>query len=296
MSGFPSPSPWTHISRDLKRPKRRPVIAVISYVGKEAARLMTLKSGDLLICDASKGTVRGGLTNAESLRAYKRRGVSILSLDGLHAKVIASPTSAWVGSANASENSRSHLIEASMRVTGTQARDLYRWASSLATAERELSKDDVARLCKLKVREAAPLSKVRQVERCLLPNVLSRIEITSFTHRTDSENRRVDAARKRLDLPSQLLDFLWTSSTCPGVGDWFLMVPDRGRVSKPSQVLHRSRSGNDWVIWYRYAENAHAPQRAGLVELIPTTGEDFRSFKVSDRAVLRELSKLFQKK
>lgn len=82
MPGFPSPSPWKHISRDLKRPKRRPVIAVVAYVGKESARLMTLKSGDLLICDATKGTVRGGLTNAESLRAYQRRGVRILSLAG----------------------------------------------------------------------------------------------------------------------------------------------------------------------------------------------------------------------
>jgi hypothetical protein len=296
MPGFPSPGPWTHIFRDLKRANRRPVVAVIAYIGTNSSRLLPLKRDDVLVCDATRATIQGGLTNAESLRAYQRRGVRIISLAGLHAKVIASPTSAWVGSANASENSRSHLIEASIRVTGEQARDLFRWATSLATAERELSKDDIARLCKLKVREAAPPSKVRQVERCLLPKVLSQLEITSVTDRTDSENRRVDAARKRLELPSQLLDFLWTSSTSPGVGDWFLMVPGSGRVSKPSQVLYRSRSGNDWIIWYRYAENAKAPHRARLVELIPKTGRDFRSFRVSERATLRDLSELFHKK
>jgi hypothetical protein len=129
-----------------------------------------------------------------------------------------------------------------------------------------------------------------------LPEVLSKLEITSFTDRTPSENRRVDAARKRLELPSQLLDFLWTSSTSPGVGDWFLMVPESGRVMKPSQVLYRSRSGNDWIIWYRHAENARAPHRARLVKLIPKTGKDFRYFKVSNKVILRALSELFSKK
>lgn len=88
--GFPLPGgPWPAIRRDLDRPNRRPVVAVIGYIGKDAPTVMRLRKGDILVCDASETAVKGRLTNAAALQSFRKRGVRLFSLSGLHAKVIA---------------------------------------------------------------------------------------------------------------------------------------------------------------------------------------------------------------
>jgi len=128
MSGYPDPGPWTHIRRDLVKRGRPPVIAVVGYVGAGAPEVMPLRRGDMLVCDASPAAIKRRLTSTKALRQYDRIGVTVFSLAGLHAKVIAAKSFAWVGSTNASENSRDNLIEASIRIEGTKARTTFDWA------------------------------------------------------------------------------------------------------------------------------------------------------------------------
>lgn len=99
---FVGGEPWPQIQKDLRRPKRRPVAAAIGYLGTDAANILGLRRGDWLACDASEASIRQGSTSAQALLKLQRRGVSLYSVEGLHAKVIASPTFAWVGSTNAS--------------------------------------------------------------------------------------------------------------------------------------------------------------------------------------------------
>jgi hypothetical protein len=93
--------PWHHIVRALKRQEGR-TTAAIGYVTK---RLLDLRRGDILVCDASELSVKTGRTDPKVLLAYLRRGVSVWSQPGLHAKAIARGQVAVVGSANSSNAS-----------------------------------------------------------------------------------------------------------------------------------------------------------------------------------------------
>lgn len=294
MTSFPAPSPWTHISRELKRRNRRAVVAVVAYIGRDSTSLIPLRSGDALICDASRTAIRAGLTCARTLRTLQSRGVVIFSIAGLHAKVIASPTAAWVGSANASRNSVINLIEASVRVTGAQARSVYQWARSLATEDRQLSGFDIHKLCRIDVPEAPVVSRTSDTKRIILPTLLDRMAIISSTERSEAENSQVSSARNRLAQPSSMMDFLWIGPRPPKVDSWFLIVPEQGRISKPARVLAASKIGRDTALWFRFAENGRAPLRRELSELAPKTAEDFGEILVRDSKTLKALLNLIR--
>jgi hypothetical protein len=93
--------PWQHIIRALRRQEGR-TVAAIAYVTK---RLLDLRRGDILVCDASEHSVGLGQTDPKVLLGYLKKGVSIWSQPGLHAKAIARGQVAVVGSANSSNAS-----------------------------------------------------------------------------------------------------------------------------------------------------------------------------------------------
>jgi hypothetical protein len=93
--------PWQHILRAIRREEGR-TTAAIAYVTKE---LLDLRRGDVLVCDASELSVKTCQTDPDVLLAYLRKGVSIRSYPGLHAKAIVRGRVAVVGSANSSNAS-----------------------------------------------------------------------------------------------------------------------------------------------------------------------------------------------
>ncbi len=97
-----------------------PVRAAIAYVGREAPELLPLGAGDTLVLDGSDESLAGGTTNPAALQVLFDRGVILVSVARLHAKLIVAGSEAagerktLVGSANASERSRTALREASL--------------------------------------------------------------------------------------------------------------------------------------------------------------------------------------
>ena len=85
---FCAPEPWVSLTVELTRKKRRPVTAVIAYVGKTTDEVLKLRGGDTLVCDASPEAVRVGSTDASVLKRYYNDDVQVLSVPGLHAKLI----------------------------------------------------------------------------------------------------------------------------------------------------------------------------------------------------------------
>ena len=81
--------------------------AVIAYVTKPTLKLY---GGDVLICDASKGAIEGGLTSAKTLNEYFQKGVKIYSVDNLHAKFVYTSKVIICGSSNLSSNTE-NLVE-----------------------------------------------------------------------------------------------------------------------------------------------------------------------------------------
>lgn len=86
--------------------------AAIAYVTSDSD--LTFGKGDVLVCDVSDEAIRAGQTSVDVLRAIVKRGGDVFSSPGLHAKSMVLGRVAVVGSANMSEASASHLVEAAV--------------------------------------------------------------------------------------------------------------------------------------------------------------------------------------
>lgn len=299
--GFPSPGgPWPAIRRDLDRPNRRSVVAVVAYIGKDAPTVMPLGAGDILVCDASDAAIKGRLTSVAALKAYRRRGVELFSIDGLHAKVIASPTSAWVGSANASNNSENELVEAAVRVTGQQAKALRSWATSLATEDNEINAAELNRLAGLMLSTPRP-SPRRTVPPQALPPSATRLIIWSLdAEMTKGQQTAIDrdrpAARRdarRSGLPSALDPVPFTGATVVKSGDWLITVR-RGRVQAPGFVVRISREGRGGRLWLSRVPVTRKPPIGKLRSLVPDLQTDFEELVLRKKATVDNILDAFR--
>ncbi|MEO7774720.1 MAG: phospholipase D family protein [Steroidobacteraceae bacterium] len=98
---------WRELAtRALKAKSRR---AAIAYATVDH---LSLGSGDELVVDASDKAIRSGETSAKLLVELLRKGVELYSHPRLHAKVILLDGVAFIGSANLSASSATHLTEA----------------------------------------------------------------------------------------------------------------------------------------------------------------------------------------
>jgi hypothetical protein len=276
MVGFPGDGPWPAIRKDLDRTTRRPVVAVVAFIGKDAPTVMPLRRDDTLVCDASELAVKRGLTSAAALRTFHRRGVQIFSMRGLHAKVIASPTSAWIGSANASKNSQDKLLEASVRVNGDTARALYSWACSLVTEDCEQSAADLRALAAIKVDRFRPGPTLETPPR-ELPQSLARLWIIETDNSlTDREMRTAEADRGiaksaavAAGLPARL-NYTWLADDVLDVatGDWIIEI-HQGRIRHPARVARVRQAGKDRILWHAELKTHRKPRIAELRALEP---------------------------
>ena len=113
-SEFIAKNIWREITRSAKGAKKPSWVAV-AYFAQGASRLLPLTRNSRLVVDASEGAVSSGQTCPFDLDKLMKRGVSIYSVPNLHAKVYVFDEIAYVGSANASNRSATHLIECVIR-------------------------------------------------------------------------------------------------------------------------------------------------------------------------------------
>lgn len=301
MSGFPQPGPWTSIGKDLSRPNRRAVIAVISFVGHHAPQVMNLKRGDILVCDASEQAIKQQLTSIRALRTYYRKGVEIFSIQGLHAKVISSPTSAWIGSANASRNSRDHLIEASIRVVGAPARRLRAWTSSLATEDNHLDRDDLNRLARIKVNPRARSPRVDVVPSLASTLPESLVFVETGEQLTDKELRTIDsdqdAARhsaRGAGFSSRLDSILLVGGTRIRPGNWIIEIRN-SHVRRPAYVVRTKSTALGTIVWFCMSTSATRPAINEIREMCPGLMRDFAELRIREANLMRQVLSTFGK-
>lgn len=298
--GYPSPNPWDKIRADLVAGRRGPVIAVVGYIGVDAPTVMPLRAGDSLVCDASPSAIKSRLTSTRALLEYDSKGVAIYSLEDLHAKVVCSKSFAWVGSTNASTNSRDNLIEASLRVSGTQAFPIFKWAQLQTVEDRTLSTDDIHDLSKIpldpirKRSDLKPSSPPHKV-----PSDLGRVvfyEVGPASHREEriAEKSRSSAKTKAkaAGLPSALGYLVWDGPTKARAGDWIIQISS-GHVLRPAYVVRVAREGSERVMWLSYAKVRKKPRIAAIREVRPELGNEFEEFELSGRKKVGAILKLF---
>lgn len=301
MGGFPiSGGPWPAIRRDLDRHNRRSVVAAVAYIGRDAPRVMPLRSGDVLVCDASDAAVKGRLTSVAALKSFRRRGVLLFSVEGLHAKVIASATTAWVGSANASDNSENELVEAAVRVTGNQAKAVYRWANSLAAEDCEINSAELNRLAGLKLSPLRPGPR-RTVPPQVLPPTAPRLILWSLdAEMTKGQQTAIGRERpvakreaRRAGLPSTLDPVPFIGATVVKAGDWLITIRG-GRVQPPGFVVRSTCEGRGGRVWLSRVPVTRKPPIAQLRRLVPDLQTDFEEIVVRKKATVDGVLEAFR--
>jgi hypothetical protein len=108
---------WKEIAKEAKKAQRTK--AAIAYVTK--ASPLALKKGDVLVVDGSDGAIASGQTSAAVLSVLLKKGVSLYSHNGLHAKVVIVDSVLFSSSANLSESSISRLLEAGIETDNPNA-------------------------------------------------------------------------------------------------------------------------------------------------------------------------------
>lgn len=91
--------------------KRQKKTACIAYVTSDT---LQLTKGDTLICDASDYEIKFGATSAKVLDTYFKKGVTILSNQNLHSKLLLTNSFLVIGSANLSNRSADSLVESAV--------------------------------------------------------------------------------------------------------------------------------------------------------------------------------------
>ena len=268
------------------------MIAVVGYVGVDAPTVMPLRLGDTLVCDASEVAIRTRLTSAKALAAFHRGGVALFTVDGLHAKVIAGTSFSWVGSANASKNSQDNLIEASVRVTGTQATKVIDWAAGLATVDRAIDAGDLRRLLAIKLAPARPSPKANVIP-AVVPRDLRRLrffETEAITTKadekaTESDRPTAQAAARATGLPSSLQSIIWAGGTNVKAGDWVIDIRN-GHVRSPGFVVRVGHHQRGDIIWLSPVRAKARPKVAALRSIVPALAAGFGEYTASKRSTI----------
>lgn len=300
INGYPKPNPWTQIRKDLVSQRRSRVVAVVGYVGLDAPTVMPLRAGDSLVCDASPTAIKTRLTSAQSLLEYDKKGVATYSLEGLHAKVICSRSFAWVGSTNASKNSRDNLIEASLRVSGLQARSVFDWACQQTVEDRAFSTDDIRDLKKIPLDPVRKGSHRKPSDRPrAMPSGLRRLVFLEVFPASKREERIAEKSReaakataKQAGLPSALGYIVWDGPTKAETGDWVIQVSN-GHILRPAIVVRISRDGSNRVLWISLVKTSKRPSVAKLRELVPRLSPNFQEFALSGSMKVARVQQLF---
>lgn len=252
--------PWSAITRHVARTKGR-TIAAVAYIGVEGPSILPLKQGDVLVCDASRKAVKAGSTHVPALDIYRKRGVNLYSLDGLHAKVIVTAKRAFIGSANASSHSRDKLDEAVVSITDAdlvaQARQ---YIDSRTTEINELSKADLDELRQITPRAFEwPEKRTQPAE---VPTRVKRLWVAPVEYGTwlqavqnEVDSSQATARRQARSLGSgikaEALQWERVEARRMKVGDWFLEVSEStGRPKTPAQLIAiRHVTKTKSVLW-----------------------------------------------
>jgi hypothetical protein len=248
--------------RDIKRLARanKPRFAAIAYVTSDA--LIKFGRGDTLVCDATDGAIKSGQTCAAVLRAALKlkRGASLYSSPGLHAKVLLLGRTSVIGSANMSASSADTLVEASVLTDDARAAAGVRvLVERLAKDADRIDHEFLDRIAKLEVR--APRRGSARRRPVTVP--VSRAWLVSVVPfddgRYESEDGLVEAEKKKAQTAAKFSDsdagyIRWTGNSLfrrharPGdlvVAMWRPHSNSaRGTVFAPEPLLHRKDKGN----------------------------------------------------
>ena len=276
---------WHRLKQTLKA-ARGPSFVAVAYFGKGAARLLPLRSGSVLVVDASTEAVKAGVTHPRDLLECHARGVKVCSAPRLHAKVYVFGKTAIIGSANVSRNSASTLMESAVvtthQPTVTAAKGLVR-----DIAINEVGPNELKRLQKLyreprfvpghrRSRSPAQSIRTNQLE-------LPSIRVVMLTRNTLTEQEAAEAkagagvARTRRQHPRTWINdyFTWTGRCAMQPRDRILVITreadGRSLVDPIASVTHvrryRTTRGDGAIVYFEHPDRRRRTLKAIALKL-----------------------------
>lgn len=200
---------WPALTKAAASARRGPAYVAVAFLGRDAIKRLPLRKGDVLVVNASDEALKTGQTDPREIARFRRRGVEVRSAERLHAKVFVFGDVAYIGSANASASSESHLIEAvvesSSRTLITAARKFVRRLHAVEIGDARLKQ--MMRLFK------APRFAIHGVARRRAADGiwvlrLSELEWDEEAHRQARKGRQI-ARRARKQRSSEIQEFMW---------------------------------------------------------------------------------------
>lgn len=256
-------SVWPIIKKQIKRTKKsQQIFVAIAYIGIDAAKIMPLRRGDVLVCNASDFAIKQGSTSAIALEKFVNHGVKIFNEPHLHGKVVVFPKKSFVGSANASSRSKEVLLEAVVETTDAAVvRASQRFVQRHAKAISRLNQEDIKRIRKIRVKRPEPPPPPPPLPLLMIPKEvpilkLVPIEFAEWSTAVEQEIRqRKKSIRANFfdggssaDIMAEEWHSDWWSEYRPGM--WCAGVTKSGRIYAPKRVIKLSKvTKNSGILW-----------------------------------------------
>lgn len=255
-------SVWPTIKEQIKKTnKSQQILAAIAYVGIDANKILPLRRGDVLVCNASDASIKQGSTSAIALKSFFDRGVKVFNEPRLHGKVVVFPRRAFVGSANVSSRSRDSLFEAVVETTdSTVVGSSQRFVERHAQAVSRLDYEDVKRMLRIPVKRPEPTPPPR-LPLLRLPKQVPLLKLlpVNFDYLSYAVEKEIEQQRKSIrddffdggrsaDVEAEEWHSDWWSVIQPDM--WYVGVTKSGRLYKPRQVIKLSKpTKHRGVLW-----------------------------------------------
>ena len=261
-------SVWPVIKRQINITKKsQQIFVATAYVGADAAKIMPLRRGDVLVCNASDAAIKQGSTSARALEKFFNRGVQIFNEPRLHGKVVIFPKRVFVGSANVSTRSRDVLYEAVIETTDPKTiGSSLKFVKRLAQGISRLDRDDLKRLLALPVPKPPPPPPVlRPILEIPKQVPLLKIVPSEFGDWSKAVEKEFEETRTavRADffnggenalVEAHECDASWWSVIKPNM--WYVGVTKSGQLSKPKKVIKLSKvTKRNAILWLAKPKN-----------------------------------------
>ena len=250
---------WKTVTAQARKAKKRQ--AAIAYVTED---YLNLKSGDVLVVDASESTIKSGGTDANLLDELHQRGVILYDCHNLHAKVILLDDIAVVGSANMSQSSGSLVEAAIITDQSSIVSGVASFIEQLKKKPNRLSPAKIAELCKIEVIRRGGIGGVPKGKRKnpvkRLGNQTWLVGVKDLVREPPAdEQHKIAQAANKLELEEGELSWLrWRSDSkfakecC--TGDQLIQIRKRGGakrlvVCSAVPVLLKQKSAK-WTRFY----------------------------------------------
>ncbi|CAG0967546.1 hypothetical protein GPROT1_01304 [Gammaproteobacteria bacterium] len=129
-------------------------LAAVAYVSDDS--IIRFRKGDTLVVDASDKTIALGQTSAKLLKEALKRQARLVSIPGLHAKILIFGTTAVVGSSNISKSSRQDLFESAVITNRPEVvAKAVQIIEELAKQGDVINEKFVSRILKIKVKRSS---------------------------------------------------------------------------------------------------------------------------------------------